>query len=88
MLTRLREWLRTRAGKITAGILAFSVLGVSLWLIPASRQAILRAAERAGLWKEEQHELVAVRDQAGQIKYWTCTMHPSVRAAGPGKCPI
>lgn len=22
------------------------------------------------------------------IDYWTCTMHPSVRAKGPGKCPI
>jgi Cu(I)/Ag(I) efflux system membrane fusion protein len=23
-----------------------------------------------------------------QIAYWTCGMHPSVRAEGPGKCPI
>lgn len=23
-----------------------------------------------------------------KIKYWTCGMHPSVRAEGPGKCPI
>ncbi|PYI98852.1 MAG: hypothetical protein DMF00_11935, partial [Verrucomicrobia bacterium] len=23
-----------------------------------------------------------------QIDYWTCTMHPSVREKGPGKCPI
>src|SRR5438046_9654699 len=22
------------------------------------------------------------------IDYWTCTMHPSVREKGPGKCPI
>jgi RND family efflux transporter MFP subunit len=24
----------------------------------------------------------------GNIDYWTCTMHPSVRENGPGKCPI
>lgn len=88
MLIKLSEWLRTKAGRITAGALLLVVLGVALWLIPPSRRALLRVAERAGLWKEEQHELVAVRDEAGQIKYWTCTMHPSVRAAGPGKCPI
>src|SRR5262249_10650114 len=23
-----------------------------------------------------------------KIHYWTCTMHPSVREKGPGKCPI
>src|SRR5439155_762755 len=23
-----------------------------------------------------------------KIDYWTCTMHPSVREKGPGKCPI
>jgi membrane fusion protein, copper/silver efflux system len=32
------------------------------------------------------------RDGAGgrdsNIDYWTCTMHPSVREKGPGKCPI
>ena len=24
----------------------------------------------------------------GAVAYWTCTMHPSVRAKAPGKCPI
>ena len=32
------------------------------------------------------------RDGAGSrdsnIDHWTCTMHPSVRAKDPGKCPI
>ena len=26
--------------------------------------------------------------KANKIDYWTCTMHPSVREKGPGKCPI
>jgi Cu(I)/Ag(I) efflux system membrane fusion protein len=25
---------------------------------------------------------------AADVAYWTCPMHPSVRAAGPGSCPI
>ena len=32
------------------------------------------------------------RDGAGgrdsNVDYWTCTMHPSVHAKDPGKCPI
>ena len=24
----------------------------------------------------------------GNVDYWTCTMHPSVHAKEPGKCPI
>lgn len=27
-------------------------------------------------------------EDQGEILYWTCGMHPSVRAEGPGKCPI
>src|SRR5437867_11661960 len=26
--------------------------------------------------------------EGGNIDYWTCTMHPSVHAKDPGKCPI
>ena len=37
---------------------------------------------------QEAHEDVAVRDAGGKILYWTCSMHPQIRAAGPGKCPI
>ncbi|MEE8349099.1 MAG: efflux RND transporter periplasmic adaptor subunit [Acidobacteriota bacterium] len=43
-------------------------------------------------WLQEamsgEHQIVAVRDEGGGIKYWTCTMHPSVRMKGPGTCPI
>ena len=35
-----------------------------------------------------EHQLVAVRDEGGDIEYWTCTMHPSVRMTEPGTCPI
>ena len=35
-----------------------------------------------------EHQIVAVRDEGGNIEYWTCTMHPSVRMTEPGTCPI
>ena len=45
-----------------------------------------------GSWLREtftgEHELVAVRGEDGDIEYWTCTMHPSVRMTEPGTCPI
>jgi hypothetical protein len=45
-----------------------------------------RIAQKLGLGHK--HELVPVRDEQGNIKYWTCTMHPSVKSKDPGKCPI
>lgn len=35
-----------------------------------------------------EHDLQPVKNEEGEIEYWTCTMHPSVKMAGPGKCPI
>lgn len=47
-----------------------------------------------GAWLREKisgghdHELVPVTGKDGEIDYWTCTMHPSVKMKEPGKCPI
>jgi len=35
-----------------------------------------------------EHSLRPVFDEEGDIEYWTCTMHPSVRMKDPGTCPI
>ncbi len=35
-----------------------------------------------------EHQLVPVPGEDGEIEYWTCTMHPSVRMKDPGTCPI
>ncbi len=32
--------------------------------------------------------VIAPAQEEDEILYWTCGMHPSVRADGPGKCPI
>lgn len=67
-------------------------------LVLATVLVAVLAAFGAGWWAREhrhpvdaplhEHELEPVKDQEGEILYWTCTMHPSVRMAGPGKCPI
>ena len=67
-------------------------------LLLATVLVAVLAAFGAGWWAREQqhpadaplheHELEPVKDEEGEILYWTCTMHPSVRMAGPGKCPI
>ena len=45
-----------------------------------------------GAWLRErlsgEHQLVAVISEGGDLDYWTCTMHPSVKMKEPGKCPI
>jgi len=35
-----------------------------------------------------QHELRPVLGEDGEIEYWTCAMHPSVKMKEPGNCPI
>jgi len=45
-----------------------------------------------GAWLREklsgEHQLVPVKSEGGDIDYWTCTMHPSVKMEEPGRCPI
>ncbi len=35
-----------------------------------------------------EHIYKPVLSEEGEIEYWTCTMHPSVRLKDPGTCPI
>ncbi len=43
-------------------------------------------------WLQEtftgEHQLFPVTGEDGEIEYWTCTMHPSVRLMEAGTCPI
>ncbi|MDA2926295.1 efflux RND transporter periplasmic adaptor subunit [Acidobacteria bacterium AH-259-G07] len=49
-------------------------------------------SQAAASWLREtftgEHQLVPVKAEHRDIKYWTCTMHPSVRMKEPGTCPI
>ena len=80
--------LGTRKG-IVLTLLAAVTIAAALALSSApGRARLFRFAEKLGLRTEAEHKLVPVHDEQGKIKYWTCTMHPSVRGAGPGTCPI
>lgn len=37
---------------------------------------------------EHEHQYRPVMDEKGEVEYWTCAMHPSVRKKDPGLCPI
>ena len=36
----------------------------------------------------DEHEYRPAFTEEGEIDYWTCAMHPSVRLKEPGQCPI
>jgi len=38
--------------------------------------------------KKHEHAYKPVLDEKGDVKYWTCTMHPSLKLKESGKCPI
>ena len=69
--------------------LSVSLILVSIVLASA---LILFWSQAPASWLQEifsgEHQLVAVRGEDGDIEYWTCTMHPSVRMKDPGTCPI
>ena len=37
---------------------------------------------------EQEHQYIPVMNNEGEIEYWTCAMHPSVRLNDPGICPV
>lgn len=83
------DWLfRTRNGIVLIVLLGLAIALAGVMASDAGRTRLLQMAEKVGLYKEPEHELVPVTDAEGNILYHTCTMHPSVRAAGPGTCPI
>jgi membrane fusion protein, copper/silver efflux system len=40
------------------------------------------------IFEEHEHVYRPVLGEGGEIEYWTCAMHPSVRLKEPGQCPI
>ena len=43
---------------------------------------------RLQMFQKHEHAYRPVFDESGDIDYWTCTMHPSVRLKDQGTCPI
>ncbi|MBI3896186.1 MAG: efflux RND transporter periplasmic adaptor subunit [Acidobacteria bacterium] len=83
------NWLfQTPNGIVLIVLIAATIVAAGVFWSDAGRARVLQFAERIGLYREPEHELVAVRDEAGNVLYWTCTMHPWVKAEKPGQCPI
>ncbi|MBN2170497.1 MAG: efflux RND transporter periplasmic adaptor subunit [Candidatus Krumholzibacteriota bacterium] len=79
MTDRLRTGRRRHLVLPGAAILAAFLMG---WALrgapdPADPNAVGRAARAA-----------AGHDHATEAREWTCSMHPQVRQAGPGRCPL
>lgn len=59
---------------------------------PSSTEGQLAALEGQPQESPESHEghgpVVPVTDEKGTILYWTCVMHPTVRMAEVGTCPV
>jgi len=86
--TKRLSWFRTRKGIVLLALFGVAITVAGVLGSDAGRIRVLQLAEKVGLYQETEHEQVAVRDEEGNILYWTCTMHPAVRAAEPGKCPL
>src|SRR3990167_2906436 len=86
---KISNWLfRTPNGIVLIVLIGVAIVAAGVYWSDAGRIRVLQLAWKIGLYKEEKHELVAVRDEAGNILYWACTMHPWVRANDAGQCPI
>ncbi len=67
----------------------------ALIVLTAVSLAIYRYGYRIPVLKEipffsqgHEHEWRPVLTAEGEIDYWTCAMHPSVKMKEPGNCPI
>ncbi len=76
---------RTKTQKIVPVFIAIIIVALTLYKygykIPVLDQVPFFS-------KGHEHIYKPVLGEKGEIKYWTCTMHPSVRLKDPGTCPI
>ncbi|MGH7901977.1 MAG: heavy metal-binding domain-containing protein, partial [Thermodesulfobacteriota bacterium] len=69
------------ASIFTAVIVVFFILYIYGYKIPVLREIPF-------ISRGHEHIYKPVLSEEGEIEYWTCTMHPSVRLKDPGTCPI
>ena len=77
-------WLpgRTRTWSVKAFAARIVVAGLTLFLV----SYFAWGCQRWGI--PERGRQVEVAPTAAPIRYWTCPMHPQVRRAQKGNCPI
>lgn len=71
-------------GKFIIAAAAVFVLAALLYFYGAD----IPGVNKLPLFRGHEHTYRPVFDDSGDIEYWTCTMHPSVRLKDPGTCPI
>lgn len=76
---------KTKKHKILGIVLVLIIATFILYTYGSNIPLINKIPIFAG---ENEHEYRPVFDEEGEVDYWTCAMHPSVRLRDPGKCPI
>jgi len=76
---------KKRKAITTVGLLAVILIaGIAIYKY-GSRIPLVN---KIPIFEEHEHAYRPVFDEEGEIEYWTCAAHPSVRLKKPGKCPI
>jgi len=66
-------------------LILFMVIAGGLYYFAANIPIINKITQNS---QDPEHDYKPVFDEEGQIDYWTCAMHPSVRLEEPDQCPI
>lgn len=76
--------------QVLVALTAFAVITILIGVAFAGplRAGLSYAGGWIGFGHDHDDELVAVTDEAGQVQYYTCGMHPWVILPAPGDCPI
>jgi len=76
---------KKRKAITTVGLLALILIaGIAIYKYGSD----IPLVNKIPIFEEHEHAYRPVFDEEGEIEYWTCAMHPSVRVKEPGKCPI
>jgi RND family efflux transporter MFP subunit len=70
--------------KLIIAMTVIVVAAIAVWTIPSLRNA----SDGMHEGHESSATLDSAADAGGEILYYTCTMHPSVKSPTPGRCPI
>lgn len=78
--------MKERKGLLTAVVLI--LLAVTAFTVYKYGHTIPGLKEIPFFSKGHEHQYRPVLGEDGEIEYWTCAMHPSVKMKEPGSCPI
>jgi len=77
--------MKSNINKILGIVVVLIILSFGLYIYGSHVQLI----NKIPIFSDHnKHEYKPVLNDDGEIDYWTCVMHPSVRMKDPGQCPI